>query len=151
MEATEICRVLTMLVSCHLIPRLNIPHFKYATYYKSIKAELSLQAEALALELRALWVLLSNTNRSDARQPSVGISGTTVHAGSLGALSLESCQLFLEKLNRACVVFISCADELEENCYSLNDEIAKDKDIYRDTTGYRYENLYLIYFTTQNP
>ena len=43
-------------------------------------------------------------------------------------------------------MFISCADELEENCCSLNDEIAKDKDIYRDTTGYRLENAYEIYF-----
>lgn len=108
---------------------------------------MSLQAEALALELKALWVLLSNTSRSDAPQSSSSVSGATatMHAGSLGALPLESCQLFLEKLNRACVVFISCADELEENCCSLNDEIAKDKDIYRDTTGYRFETASLIY------
>lgn len=107
----------------------------------SIKAELSLQAEALALELKALWVLLSNASRSDAPQPSSG-TGTAMHTGSHGGLSLELCQLFLEKLNRACVVFISCADQLEENCCSLNDEIAKDKDIYRDSTGYRSVNVH---------
>ena len=111
----------------------------------SIKAELSLQAEALALELKSLWVLLSNASRSDAPQPS---SGTALHMGSLGGLPLELCQLFLEKLNRACVVFISCADQLEENCCSLNDEIAKDKDIYRDSTGYRLESTHQIYFAT---
>ena len=35
------------------------------------------------------------------------------------------------------MVFISWANELEENSVSLNDEIAKDKDIYRDTIGLR--------------
>ena len=121
--------------------------------HDSIKAELSLQAEALALELKALWVMLSNASRSDAPQhasASVSGTGTSMHTGSHGELPLELCQLFLEKLNRACVVFISCADQLEENCCSLNDEIAKDKDIYRDSTGYRLENVHQIYSATYN-
>lgn len=119
--------------------------------HDSIKAELSLQAEALALELKALWVSLSNASRSDAPQhSSASGTGTPMHTGSHGELPLELCQLFLVKLNRACVVFISCADQLEENCCSLNDEIAKDKDIYRDSTGYRLENVRQIYFATHS-
>ena len=52
--------------------------------------------------------------------------------------TVELCQMFLNKLNRACAAFIGWADELEENCVALNDEIAKDKDRYREGAGLRY-------------
>lgn len=129
----------------------------------SIKAELSLQAEALALDLKVLWDALSQSRggtapRSSSSSPSSSSSSLSASAAwsasssssshsdqqqeqeqdeLVPVRSVLSCQTFLNKLNRACVVFISWANELEENSVSLNDEIAKDKDIYRDTIGLR--------------
>jgi hypothetical protein len=121
--------------------------------FVSIKAELSLQAEALALDLKVLWDTLSQSRGDSVRPPSSSSSSSS--SSSLFACtawtstseqeqehpvpmrSILSCQTFLSKLNRACVVFISWANELEEYSVSLNAEIAKDKDIYRDTIGLR--------------
>jgi hypothetical protein len=115
--------------------------------FVSIKAELSLQAEALALDLKVLWDTLSQSRGNSVRPPSSSSSSSSsttwtsssevVREHPVPMRSILSCQTFLSKLNRACVVFISWANELEENSVSLNDEIAKDKDIYRDTIGLR--------------
>ena len=138
-------------------------HHVLSHHVFSIKAELSLQAEALALDLKVLWDALSQSRggtapRSSSSSPSSSSSSLSASAAwsasssssshsdqqqeqeqdeLVPARSVLSCQTFLNKLNRACVVFISWANELEENSVSLNDEIAKDKDIYRDTIGLR--------------
>ena len=52
---------------------------------------------------------------------------------------VESCQLFLVKLTRACAIYIGWTDELEENCEALNDEITRDKETYRDYAGLRLD------------
>ena len=41
------------------------------------------------------------------------------------------------KLNKGCVAFLSWADDLEENCCPLNDEIAKDKERDRERVTHR--------------
>ena len=51
--------------------------------------------------------------------------------------TVEQCQQFLHRLTRACAVFVSWADELEENSVSLSDEISKDKDRYREQISLR--------------
>lgn len=121
----------------------------------SIKAELSLQAEAIALDLKVLWDTLSRNGGDSTMSPSSSSSSCTAwHSSSdqqpaAPIKTVLACQTFLKKLNRACVVFISWANELEENSVSLNDEIAKDKDIYRDTVGLRCVNRLFAFLSTR--
>ena len=143
----------------------------YAILHASIKAELSLQAEAFALDMKDLWRQLKpmeniNSNRNSyGRAPSISdwnINRTHVNVANKNNINVskmkydvkivESCQLFLAKLTRACAIYIGWTDELEENCEALNDEITRDKESYRDYAGLRLgkeKNILLVfsYFT----
>ena len=115
---------------------------------------MSLQAGAIALDMKSLWgslrppAILSSQSpnschfisESMTQGPAHSIKGSS-HRQNVSrdenSKAVESCQLFLSKLNRACAAFIGWADELEENCVALNDEIVKDKDRYREGAGLR--------------
>mmetsp|Transcript_34681 Transcript_34681/g.33025 ORF Transcript_34681/g.33025 Transcript_34681/m.33025 type:complete len:842 (-) Transcript_34681:42-2567(-) len=99
--------------------------------YESIKGEISLQAEALALDMKLIWDGL----KLGVYVPSENDKNAELTGTNYMELSIQSCQLFLNKLTQGCVVLISWADELEENNVLLNDLISKDRDQARDGGG----------------
>ena len=79
--------------------------------------------------MKDVWVALKLSGNTSS---STGAGERSAEDRSSEMVSIESCQEFLVKLNKGCVAFLSWADNLEENCCPLNDEIAKDKERERD-------------------
>eukprot|EP01041_Mallomonas_annulata_P006710 gene6710-13598_t len=112
-----------------IVKKLCTKH--WVRYYDDLKCELNIQAEALSLDLRSIWIFLNRYGSEDNKKNIKScMNSSHIHLSHSLSLSLSTCKemLFIYTLERAFTTYLDWTTDLEEYCWILTDRIVNERE-----------------------